>query len=822
MLVFSNAASAASLFVLRRFTWCTLVIMSVFGAIPCEAQVPSSVDIDLAENATNDSLLVRVRANGSPFTELLTAITFTVRCSAAAPGNFGPFTVPCIAAIPFTAQAVVTAGPYTYKTYNAFSTSLITDQCPAEAWPVGQWVTILSVKMNGVNMCTEYNIVNDTWTSANNRNFFISLNGLERVGSIDAQPASVGNCQGDCLGAVGGGALPGTPCDDGNACTVNDIWNPSCVCIGQFQDTDGDGTCDASDGCPADQLKVAPGICGCGVSDADSDGDGTVDCLDGCPMDPAKTAPGICGCNVADADSDLDGTADCNDLCPNDPNKVAPGQCGCGNGETGTSCDDGNASTINDQVGSNCACAGTVVDCNDNDPCTLDSYNGSQCVHAALPDGDGDGACDLIDECPADPNKVVPGQCGCGAADVDTDSDGLADCVDSCPFAVGQAGSSCDDGDLQTINDHLLADCSCAGTLVNCDDQNACTNDLFNGNQCIHMALPDSDGDGVCDGADGCPADPLKLAPGFCGCGFPDVDSDGDLVYDCVDGCPSDPLKTAPGVCGCGSPDMDADGDAIADCVDNCPSVPGVQGSACNDGNANTVNDVLSAQCTCVGNPLNDACVDAIMLNVQTPSNCPGNATPGNNSNSTQEGVPPQCAVNGPLGDVWYSFNSGVNDHVMISLDHGSMTSWGIALYTACNGADMLCELAPTLPIGATVLPNTAYLVRVFSQLDQGNSGSFGLCISSSVETGVSEATVSELGAVSFTPDGQLQLEWIGAGAVGHLQLLDLRGRVLEDRRIALTPGVNGPVLLSHVSPGVYLLRLDADGSTTTRRLMAE
>ena len=85
-----------------------------------------------------------------------------------------------------------------------------------------------------------------------------------------------------------------------------------------------------SEMCIRDRLKIAPGVCGCGVPDTDTDGDGTPDCLDGCPNDPAKIAPGACGCGVSDTDSDGDGTPNCLDLCPNDPAKVAPGECGCG------------------------------------------------------------------------------------------------------------------------------------------------------------------------------------------------------------------------------------------------------------------------------------------------------------------------------------------------------------------------------------------------------------------------------------------------------------------------------------------------------------
>ncbi|MFN3876216.1 MAG: fibronectin type III domain-containing protein, partial [Flavobacteriales bacterium] len=36
----------------------------------------------------------------------------------------------------------------------------------------------------------------------------------------------------DCNGTAGGSALPGTPCNDGNPCTVNDAWNASCQCVG--------------------------------------------------------------------------------------------------------------------------------------------------------------------------------------------------------------------------------------------------------------------------------------------------------------------------------------------------------------------------------------------------------------------------------------------------------------------------------------------------------------------------------------------------------------------------------------------------------------
>ncbi|MEO8589783.1 MAG: T9SS type A sorting domain-containing protein, partial [Flavobacteriales bacterium] len=47
-----------------------------------------------------------------------------------------------------------------------------------------------------------------------------------------------------------GPAQPGTPCDDLNACTTNDVYQTNCSCAGTFQDTDNDGICNASDNCP--------------------------------------------------------------------------------------------------------------------------------------------------------------------------------------------------------------------------------------------------------------------------------------------------------------------------------------------------------------------------------------------------------------------------------------------------------------------------------------------------------------------------------------------------------------------------------------------
>jgi hypothetical protein len=56
-------------------------------------------------------------------------------------------------------------------------------------------------------------------------------------------------------------------------------------------DSDDDGACDASDGCPFSPGKTAPGQCGCSRPDTDPDGDGVASCVDPCPDVPGTTVP---------------------------------------------------------------------------------------------------------------------------------------------------------------------------------------------------------------------------------------------------------------------------------------------------------------------------------------------------------------------------------------------------------------------------------------------------------------------------------------------------------------------------------------------------
>ncbi|GEM_PF-6349350 len=159
--------------------------------------------------------------------------------------------------------------------------------------------------------------------------------------------------------ATDGGSIctdAGKPCDDGNDCTIGDVYDANCNCIsGTLQDADNDGVCDADDICPN------------GDDNMDADGNGIPDACDtNACTDAGKPCDDGNDCTVGDVydancncisgavqDADSDGVCDAEDCAPNDGNYPKT---------PGTGCDDGNPQTENDViVGDGCDCAGTPV-----------------------------------------------------------------------------------------------------------------------------------------------------------------------------------------------------------------------------------------------------------------------------------------------------------------------------------------------------------------------------------------------------------------------------------------------------------------------------
>jgi hypothetical protein len=136
-------------------------------------------------------------------------------------------------------------------------------------------------------------------------------------------------------------------------------------------------------------------------------------------------------------------------------------------------------------------------------------------------DTDGDATLDCKEECDLDPNKTVPGQCGCGKVDQDADGDGLYYCGANNP----NTQDFCDNDPAK----RLPGICGCGQADV------------------------DGDEDGALDCLDNCPT----LSTGS------QIDTDIDGVGNVCDNCPLEPNASQ----------QDMDGDAFGDACDNCPAV---------------------------------------------------------------------------------------------------------------------------------------------------------------------------------------------------------------------------------------------------------
>ncbi len=613
----------------------------------------------------------------------------------------------------------------------------------------------------------------------------------------------------DCNGVVGGPDVPGTACDDNNVCTINDTWDPNCVCVGTLEDTDGDGVCNGNDNCPN-----VPGQQGSACSDGNA-----------CTINDVLNASCVCTGTLQDTDGD--GICNADDDCPN----LA--------GEQGDACDDGNANTTGDVITAACVCVGTLAEdcegvpggpaqpgtaCDDADACTSNDVYDPNCVCVGtFDDEDGDGICDANDPCDNNTDgdacddgdactvNDVLDNCVCaGVAGPDSDGDGVLDCNDDCPNLAGEQGDPCDDLNPNTTGDVITAACVCAGTLANdcegvpggpaqpgtsCDDADDCTTaDVWSASCVCAGTFEDTDGDGTCDANDGCPSDENKIAPGVCGCGNaePGTACDDGIAgtindqinascvcqgtpqgTDCLGvpggsalpGTPCDDLDPETGN-DTWSPTCVCEGQAL-DCL-GVPGGPATIGSTCNDGDVCTTGDVYNASCVCEGS-FQDTDADGV-CNANDP--CPNladlvNGDPCDDLNAnTQNDVVTNCVCAGtPIG--------GCTENLTLSITldaNGAQTNW--TLYDATEtgiidqGGPYTNGTAGTVITEDLCVPAGCYHLR-FS--DSGNDGitGGGYVLRNAANRRILDATMgsftttSEIGGTARTfcvPIGGLQI----------------------------------------------------------------
>jgi subtilisin-like proprotein convertase family protein len=194
-----------------------------------------------------------------------------------------------------TGGGVVTPGTGYYQSFPAGT-------CPYGGYPgacfVAQWQGMYHFPATGSSDPLTFEII-----------LFDSQDILVQI--LDAGPE---------LGSGSTTGIENAPQDDGLAYVCNTAPSLSDnLAVMFFTDPlDNDRVPEQLDGCPLDPFKIAPGLCGCGVSDNfDGDGDAIPDCVDNCPT----------VANTLQTDSNGNGVGD---ACEPPPAGAPCGACGAG------------------------------------------------------------------------------------------------------------------------------------------------------------------------------------------------------------------------------------------------------------------------------------------------------------------------------------------------------------------------------------------------------------------------------------------------------------------------------------------------------------
>ncbi len=368
----------------------------------------------------------------------------------------------------------------------------------------------------------------------------------------DNNPCTTDTCNA-ATGCAHTAAADKASCDDANACTKDDVCDADGACKGTLID------CDDSSPCTLDSCDPGTGCQNLAADGACDDGD-------------------LCTENDACAGGKCTGSA----LACDDGNPCTDNSCdkadGCKKAFNTATCDDGDACTkgdICDGAGS-CTPAG-AVDCDDGNPCTDDSCDKTKgCAHAAIADG---GLCDDGDACTKG-DACKAGKCETEAVSCDDKNPCTVDTCDKAKGCVSTADDNlgCDDGDVCTTSDACKAGVCGGKAVVDCEDNNPCTDDVCNpaDKTCKHTNNIIACDDGsLCTTGDAC-------ADGKCVGGTP---------IDCDDknGCTADSCDAASGTCTNENSTLPCDDGEVCTDKDTCADGKCV-GTAkdCNDDNSCT------------------------------------------------------------------------------------------------------------------------------------------------------------------------------------------------------------------------------------------
>lgn len=138
-------------------------------------------------------LEVRLKASGN-FDELLSNMVFTISwptTSGVQLDNANLVSLCDRVPIVPNGDGLKQSGGRSYQTYFMLSLQQLASTCPMVS---GQEFTVMRIPVTGLSSCVEFKLTNDSYTAANNKNYYLSLNGQDRTGSIYQPTAQLCAC----------------------------------------------------------------------------------------------------------------------------------------------------------------------------------------------------------------------------------------------------------------------------------------------------------------------------------------------------------------------------------------------------------------------------------------------------------------------------------------------------------------------------------------------------------------------------------------------------------------------------------------------------
>jgi hypothetical protein len=307
-------------------------------------------------------------------------------------------------------------------------------------------------------------------------------------------------------------------------------------------------------------------------------------------------------------------------------------------------------------------------------------------------------------------------------------------------------------------------------------------------------------------------------------------DTDEDGIPDIVDNCPDDINEDQADLDNDGIGDvcdLDIDGDNSPNDVDCDPLDNTVfPGAVCDDGDPETVLDVLQADCTCAGTlpATNAECENAIFL--ETNTSC--EVTVGSNIGATDMSLTPGCAFYGG-GAVWFAFVAPSDGTVNIETfnEPGGINDTGLALYDgpcedpvvlACNddgGVGLYSFIT-----SSSLTPGETYYIAVW-EYGGDVQGTFGICITG-LPVGIEEIDAADSGVTLYPNPAQDELNLtftLDKSGVVLYEVYNLSGQLILSQSRAESQGiVRQNMDVNELSSGMYFLKILVDNQQVTKR----